>query len=136
VTFNLTFGVHYHYDTTRKGITVPVILSVNNQVVDLLAKVDTGADFCIFKREHGEALGLDIETGQAQKIATVSGAFLTFGHQLILSTFDLHLDVTVYFAADYNFPRNILGRRGWLDQLRLAIIDYDGMLYLAKYDEP
>jgi hypothetical protein len=42
--------------------------------------------------------------------------------------------VTVYFAANESFTRNVLCRRGWLDQLRLAIVEYEGKLFLSRYD--
>jgi hypothetical protein len=35
-----------------------------------------------------------------------------------------------YGSAD----RNFLGRSGWLDRLRIGIIDYDHLLYLSTYD--
>ena len=132
---SLTFRVEYKYDTTHKGITIPVALSIKDAIVDLFAKVDTGADFCIFKREHGEALDLDIESGYPQKFETVAGIFTTYGHEVTLSTFNLHFDVTVYFSANYGFRRNVLGRRGWLDQVKLGIIDYDGNLYISNYND-
>ena len=34
------------------------------------------------------------------------------------------------------FGRNILGRRGWIDVLRLGIVDYEGALYVSRYDDP
>jgi len=43
-------------------------------------------------------------------------------------------DVTVYFAQDENFNRNVLGRHGWLDRMIIAINDYDGKLYLSRYE--
>jgi len=39
----------------------------------------------------------------------------------------------VCFAQDSGFNRNFLGRSGWLDRLRIAIIDYDRMLLLSAY---
>ena len=30
---------------------------------------------------------------------------------------------TVYFAAHEAFTRNVLGRRGWLDQVRLGLVE-------------
>ena len=87
---NLSFGAEYTYDTTLKGITVPVTLTLGEAIIDLFAKVDTGADFCIFKREHGEALGIDIEAGAQQRFATVAGSFLTYGHSVTLATFNCH----------------------------------------------
>jgi hypothetical protein len=134
VPFNLAFSVEYKFDTTQKGISIPVTLSLKNETIDFLAKVDTGADFCIFKREHGEALGLDIESGYPQMFDTVAGNFNTYGHELTLTTFNMPFDVMVYFAGTYGFRRNVLGRRGWLDQIKLGIIDYDGKVYVNKYE--
>jgi len=31
--------------------------------------------------------------------------------------------------------RNVLGRRGFMEQVRLGLIDYEGKLYLSSYDE-
>ena len=35
----------------------------------------------------------------------------------------------------YNLRRNLLGRRGWLQLLRLGIVDYGNELYLSRYDD-
>jgi hypothetical protein len=30
----------------------------------------------------------------------------------------------------------VLGRVGWLNRVRLGLIDYDGRLFLSAYDDP
>ena len=40
----------------------------------------------------------------------------------------------VYFAKHPGLQRNLLGRRGWLRNFRLAVIDYDNLLYLSEYN--
>jgi hypothetical protein len=40
----------------------------------------------------------------------------------------------VYFFADERINKNLLGRVGWLDRIRLGLIDHDGVLYVASYD--
>ena len=42
--------------------------------------------------------------------------------------------IETYFAKYPGLPRNILGRQGWLRNLRMAVIDYDSLLYLSAYD--
>jgi hypothetical protein len=44
------------------------------------------------------------------------------------------LSVTVYFAADDGFTRDVLGRQGWMPQLKLGLVDYEGRLYVGRYD--
>ena len=40
----------------------------------------------------------------------------------------------VYFFAEPTIRKNVLGRAGWLDRVRLALIDHDRDLYLGEYD--
>jgi hypothetical protein len=42
-------------------------------------------------------------------------------------------DATVYLAADELFYRNVLGRQGWLNQVPIAILAYDGKLFFSPY---
>ena len=99
------------------------------------ASVDTDASFCIFERGFGEALGLTIEDGEPVRVSAATGVFDVFGHTVTLETLGYSFDTIVYFAVHEGFARNVLGRRGWLDMVRLGIIDYEGKLYVSRYDE-
>ncbi|HNJ41219.1 MAG TPA: hypothetical protein PKZ53_12065 [Acidobacteriota bacterium] len=133
---HLSFQHLTQFDPGQPGITVPIKLQVVGKEVTCDAKLDTGATYCIFARSIGEQLGLVIEAGLNQRIETVTGSFLTFGHTITLSIFDILIDATIYFADDENFSRNVLGRFGWFDRLRVGLIDYDGELYLSQYHDP
>jgi hypothetical protein len=132
----MRFNTVFHYDLSKTGITVPVQIEAGGQTTGLKAKVDTGASCCIFARFYGEEIGLDIESGVPERIGTATGSFPAFGHEVRLSVLGLDYDATVYFAEDPNFRRNVLGRQGWLDRIRLGLIDYDGKLYLSDYNDP
>jgi len=123
------------YGATGGDISIPIQLKVGERVVRIHAKVDTGATFCIFQREHGEELGIDIEGGERKWISTAAGGFTAFGHEVILESFGWEFASTVYFAEELEFPRNVVGRFGWLQQFRIAIVDYEGVLHLSKYDD-
>ncbi|HKV39234.1 MAG TPA: hypothetical protein VJX67_08475 [Blastocatellia bacterium] len=58
-----------------------------------------------------------------------------YGHTLTLETLGYSFDVTVYFATPQSFARDVLGRRGWLDQVRAGIVEYESKLYISRYDE-
>ncbi len=134
--YTLVFDLEHTYDAGTSGITLPVILSAGQNEVRLNAKIDTGATYCIFQRHYGEALGLDIESGEKQTLKTATGTFIAYGHSLSLAVYDLQFDIVAYFASHYEFERDVLGRHGWLDRVKIAIIDYEGKLYLSKYDTP
>jgi hypothetical protein len=40
-----------------------------------------------------------------------------------------------YFAAEPHLARAVVGRSGFLDRVRLALIDYDRRLYLSAYED-
>lgn len=134
MTHNLAFEKLIEYDTSIAGITIDIKLFLGDSSVSLLAKIDTGSDRCIFSRIHGEALGLEIETGEPQRFGTAAGSFLAYGHLVTLNTAEYSFDSTVYFASDAAFDRNVLGRFGWLDRMIIGINDYYGKLYLRRYE--
>jgi len=76
-----------------------------------------------------------VESGNLTRFKTVMGSFDAYGHALTLETLGYSFDVTVYFAAHESFTRNVLGRSGWLDQVRLGIVEYESKLYLSRYGE-
>ena len=133
MTHQLTFASAHDYGTD--AIIIPVMLRLGNAAARTDAYLDTGATFCVFKRSLAEPLGLEVETGEPLRLSTVTGSFDAYGHMLTLETFGYSFDVTVYFAAHESFTRNVLGRRGWLDQVRLGLVEYESKLYLSRYNE-
>jgi len=109
MSYELEFEKLVNFDTNKIGISVNVELRLGLELVTFEAKIDTGASFCIFAREYAEKLGVRVEEG-----------FI--------------FDSQVFFAADENFHTNVLGRHGWLDRVIIAINDYDGKLYLSRFE--
>ncbi len=50
-----------------------------------------------------------------------------------LSVLEIETFSKVYFAKEESFTRNVLGRQGWLDRVKLGLIDYEGKLLLSAY---
>lgn len=98
------------------------------------AKVDTGAQVCLFSYEDGLKLGIPIEQGIFAGLYSLGGTIEAFGHEVTIQTGELAFYSLAYFAKYPELPRNILGRQGWLRSLRMAVIDYDNLLYLSAYD--
>ena len=128
----LDFDFIYHYDTSKIGITIPVLLGQGDNIVEVDAKLDCGSTYCVFERQWGEALGLNIERGHPQRISTATGSFLAYGHQITFSVFEVEFESVFYFAADESFNRNVLGQRGFLDRIVCGLDDYQGRFYLRS----
>lgn len=129
----VSFDEVLFYDTLKVGITVSVILFSGDESVDFEAKVDTGSSFCVFERKQAERLSLDVESGELIRISTGTGGFDAYGHELSLMVMGIETYSKIYFAKEESFTRNVLGRQGWLDRVKLGLIDYEGKLLLSDY---
>ena len=118
----------------QPGITIPLKLRVNERAVSLIAKIDTGADFCLFDHHLAERLGLAVESGRKRSFQTMAGRFEAYEHRIVIETFDIGIESYVYFAADPQSRRNLLGRTGWLEHFRLAVSHHECELFLSAYD--
>jgi hypothetical protein len=129
----LKFDIVHEYSLFEIGITVEAILQSGETSVDVIAKIDTGSTYCVFQRHLGEGLGLDIESGLPVDLSTATGNFRAYGHELTLSVLGIETVATVYFAESDYFDRNVLGRIGWLDKVKLGLIEQEGKLFLSDY---
>ncbi len=130
----LDFTQEYLYSDETDGISIPTHLSYRGKSIVVSAKLDTGAACCLFRDEHAKDLGVPVEEGAYTILDTLGGPLESFGHEVTIQTCGLTFQSVVYFAKYPNLRRNLLGRQGWLRKLRLAVIDYDNLLYLNAYD--
>jgi len=107
VSETLTFDKTHYYNTLKPGITLTAILHYGQESVECEARLDTGSSHCIFKRAHGELLGLDIESAVAENIATVTGSFKAHLHTVTIEVLGIRSEAAVYFAADEQFTRSV-----------------------------
>lgn len=130
----VSFDQEHQYADDDDGIPLEVTLSYAGYEIDVWAKVDPGAAACLFSNEVGQKLGIPIEQGIPKRLGGLSGSLEAFGHEVTLQTGDIAFQSLVYFAKYPGLQRNLLGRQGWLRNLRMGLIDYDNLLYLSAYD--
>jgi hypothetical protein len=144
----IEFTTIHSYGSEREGISVPVILKAGENSVRLAASIDTGATFCIFRNELADArneladarneladaLGLHPANASLKRFRTANSSFEAFGHEVEISVLGVTTVSIVYFFVDASINKNVLGRVGWLDRVRLGLVDHDTTMYLAPYD--
>jgi hypothetical protein len=135
MSYRLDFAELVHYDSGQPGITLPVTLGFGQTMVRCEAKLDTGSSVCIFARDVGEELGLDIDSGLRLTIGTVTGNFVVYMHEIDLSVAGFGFNALVGFAEASHFSRNVLGRRGFIERVIVGLVDYQGDLYLGRYGD-
>jgi hypothetical protein len=133
--YQLKFTRVHDYSSVDEGIVIPVVLRAGANQVPVAASVDTGASFCVFGTEIAEALALDLTSGIRKRFRTANSGFEAYGHEVELIVFGVATQATVYFFADPMIDKNVLGRIGWLDRVRLGLVHHDNKIYLAPYDQ-
>ncbi len=127
---------YQHLYSSASGITLPVtVTSGSGQWLNLTGVVDTGSPICVWRRDYAVYLGLDLFSGLPQRVDTAAGSFTAYGHEVIIQLFDYQWEATVYFHESEGFSRNILGRAGFIDHLRIGLTDYDETIFVGLYDE-
>ena len=131
---SLEFDADLEYEATSAGILVPIRLVHGDRSLELLARLDTGASDCLFDRFYSDVLGLpDSDSGVEREYRTVTGSFKAFGHEVTVETLGLQWSALVFFHAMGNPAHAFVGRRGWLDHVRLGIVHYEQRLFLGQY---
>src|SRR5271157_3264858 len=130
----LSFTEAHSYAGSDAGITVPVLLRSGERLVDLVASVDTGASHCLFETGYAAELGRDLTNGVLTRFRTANSNFEAYGHEVEIDVLGIVIHSLVYFFAEPSICKNVLGRVGWLDRVRLGLVDYDRQLYLASHD--
>jgi hypothetical protein len=135
ISWTLPFTDRFNYSGFN-DIRFPLTLSsaVDKQIL-IRAQLDTGSTLCVFQRAYADLLGLEMEQGTQQKIRTATGSFTAYGHEVTIAVALLEWQAVVYFATNEDFDINVVGRQGFLDRLRVGLVDYEQLLYLGAYEE-
>jgi hypothetical protein len=127
---SLDFDAELEYEETSAGILIPIRLIHGDRSVELTARMDTGAADCLFDRFYADILGLP-DSGVERYYRTVTGSFQAFGHEVTVETLGLQWSALVFFHAMGNPAHAFVGRRGWLDRVRLGIVHDERRLFLG-----
>jgi hypothetical protein len=131
----LQFTRVHRYSSRDGSITVPLVLRSGGNTVDLVASVDTGASYCLFESAYAAELGLELTDGTLARFRTANSNFDAYGHEVEVDVLGAVTRSLVYFFAEPSINKNVLGRSGWLDRIRLGLVDHDRALYLASFND-
>jgi hypothetical protein len=88
---------------------VPVGLFGPGGVDDTVALFDTGSSYCLFNGTRATTLGLNLMDGRPIRIATLTGGFTAYLHEIVLEIEGHRLRVEAAFSSG-PVRREVLGR--------------------------
>lgn len=91
---------------------VPIRIKGKSDTIELLAFIDTGASYCIFKADVAEILGLDFEKGEKTEMILGDGDPITvYLHKVLVTIADKELTAIIGFSQELKISFNIIGRK-------------------------
>jgi len=130
MSYSFDFPIKHLYPDRDTGISVAVFLTYGDKTEKVSAKLDTGADFCVFTHDVALQLGIPLDTGLKKTFDTSGGLVDAYGHEVSIKSFGHEHAAIVFFAATPGHRRNLLGRQRWIRNFGIALFDYDSALYL------
>ena len=77
------------------------MLRLNDEEIELEAKIDTGAEYCVFERSYAESVGLQVEEGKRVVFSTATGRFVAFGHWITIDACGFDVETFAYFLSGH-----------------------------------
>jgi len=119
----------FNYKRYSPSIVRPVIeikLKSNSNILRYEVLVDSGADFCIFSSEAGEALGLNIKKGKMREVFGVGGKVsLYYLHKVNIEVGGWMYEIEAGFMPDVAgkiMRYGLVGQKGFFENF---IVKFD-----------
>lgn len=103
---------------------IPIHLKYGTKGLLYGALVDSGADVCLFDRQIGEALGIDVGKGERYEVLGIGGGSAVYRmHEVTLIVAEQKCKVSVGFdenESDTESHYGIIGQKGLFDRFRVS----------------
>jgi len=112
--------------------TIRLTARFQNESAEMLALIDSGADYCLFPSSLGEELGLDIKSGPKEWTQGSDGQpFIAYFHEITLIVKTHQIQAWVGFAEECPWP--LLGHLGFLEYFQVKLDFRRKQLELRPY---
>lgn len=114
------------YDSSTLRPVIPIKLKNSETSMFYEVLVDSGADLCIFDAEIGEALGINVKSGEKKEVFGVGGkASVFFLHKVEIEVGGWSYKINAGFMPDVVgrvMPYGLVGQKGFFDNF---IVKFD-----------
>lgn len=115
---------------------IPVEVQYKGKKIKYLSLIDSGADFCIFHAEIGEAVGINVKQGNKLEFYRITGEKEeAFFHDIVISIGG-H-EKKCYCGFTYQFSKNkmpygVLGQKGFFNLFKVSMDYRNGQIELKE----
>jgi hypothetical protein len=131
-TFSFPHAIPYRPTTIGVAVFPAVLVGLFGPagVDDAVAQFDTGSSYCLFNGTRAPTLGLNLLDGRPIRIATLTGGFTAYLHEIVLEIDGHRFRVEAAFSSG-PVRREVLGRHSLFEQTTWAIRESHQELYFS-----
>ena len=74
-------------------------------------------------------------SGVLTRFRPANSSFDAYGHEVEIDVLGIVTQSLVYFFEEPLIRKNVLGRGGWLDRVRVGLVNHDREIFLSGYAE-
>ena len=114
---------------------IPIVLRVNGTKQKVFSLVDSGADACLFPRDIGELLGLDVEKGKRINFLGIGNDPVPFFFHDVEILFDKYcIKTKVGFSLYHHIGiTGIVGQHGFFDNFIVSFDHKNKFIEIKKH---
>ena len=128
--------IQYDFAPSPRPV-IPIRVELDGQSLRYSVLVDSGADMNVFDRAIAEAMGIDVESGDAASFSGVTGSSSDlYFHDVVLGVGSRQVKVRAGFTDLPGKAYGVVGQRGFFDQF-IVIFDLKAEeIELIPYESP
>lgn len=111
---------------------IPLTAAWAGRAIDTYTLVDSGASVSLFRSEMAEALGLDLDRGEAVELGGVGGSIPGFQHVVTVRMDTVAFDCHIVFSRHYTGSFNIIGRQDFFRRFLITFDEAKGEVILEE----
>ncbi|MEK7087201.1 MAG: retropepsin-like aspartic protease [Patescibacteria group bacterium] len=92
---------------------IQIKLKNRSNEINVVALIDSGASFSVFRSEIAQELGVVLEKGKKIYLTGIGGRILGYLHQLPITVGNKTFRCKIVFSPEFNVSFNLLGRNNF-----------------------
>lgn len=119
----------FQYKKVSQNAVRPIVdvgLSYNRGAKqNIYALIDSGADYCLFGKQIGELLGIQVRKGKYMPMTGISGKKQHgYLHKITVTIGGWDIEINAVFLSDDDLPMSLLGQVGFFEKTKISF-DYE-----------
>lgn len=118
-----------------KSVSLP-LLEIGLPKINCFFLVDSGADCCYLPASVGEALNIDVKSGEKRESRGITGTpFIAYFHTVDCEIGGWDYKIKIGFSYDLGVPFGILGRENFFSSFKVCIDHKNEEVELKPYNK-